>query len=171
MGINSGVHKLSGDRKGVVMILVAVAIFVIIGFAALAIDVGHLFIVRNELKNAADAGALAGARILYINNGTAVNPNANQAAFDVAAANQSEKHAVDVDWSGGKAGDGERGHWGFATRSFTPNDSLSPVDLWDLKSDALDSDTNFINAVRVKARREATPAASFFARVFGFQNF
>jgi hypothetical protein len=35
----------------------------------------------------------------------------------------------------------------------------------------LDVDTNFINAVRVYARRSDTPTLSFFARIFGFQDF
>jgi Flp pilus assembly protein TadG len=168
---NTEVYKVFMDQKGVVMILVTIAIFSLIGFAALAIDVGHLFVVRNELKNAADAGALAGARILYNNNGTAVNPNANQSAHDAAVANQSEKLAVEVNWSSGNTGDVERGHWRFAPSTFTPNPSLAPVDLWGVTTAELNENTNFINAVRVRTRREATPAASFFARIFGIKNF
>ena len=37
----------------------------LLGFAALAIDVAYLLVVRNELQNAADAAALAGAPCLY----------------------------------------------------------------------------------------------------------
>jgi len=33
------------------------------------------------------------------------------------------------------------------------------------------TDENFINAVRVIARRESTPVSSFFARIFNFENF
>lgn len=168
---NPGLCKLFRDQQGVVMILVTIAILVLIGFAALAIDIGHLFVVRNELKNAADAGALAGTQVLYNDNGTAVNQGANQEAHDAAEANRSEKLAVEVNWTSGNTGDVERGHWSFATRTFTPNDSLSPVDLWNVSPAALDSNTNFINAVRVRTRREATPAISFFAQIFGFQNF
>jgi predicted RNA-binding protein with PUA-like domain len=35
----------------------------------------------------------------------------------------------------------------------------------------LDADTNFINAVRVRTRREATPITSFFARILGWMGF
>ena len=35
------------------------------GLLALAIDVNHLYVVKNELQNAADSGALAGAVALY----------------------------------------------------------------------------------------------------------
>ena len=36
----------------------------LLGLLALVVDVGHLMIVRNELQNAADAAALAGANCL-----------------------------------------------------------------------------------------------------------
>jgi hypothetical protein len=78
---------------------------------------------------------------------------------------------VDVHWNGGNSGDIERGHWSFATRTFTPNSSLLPVSLWETSTDELDRNTNFINAVRVKARREDKPAASFLAGIFGFEKF
>jgi uncharacterized membrane protein len=50
------------DRnRGQVLVLVALALFVILGMAALAVDVGFMFCTRNELQRSADAGALAGA--------------------------------------------------------------------------------------------------------------
>jgi len=159
------------NQKGVTFVFVTLAIVVLIAFTALAVDIGHLFVVRNELKNAADAGALAGALVLYNNNGTAVNPGANQEAYDAAVANRSENLAVEVNWISGNTGDVERGHWSFATGTFTANDSLEPVPLWNASNAELDANTNFINAVRVQTRREASPAASFFARAFGFENF
>ena len=51
---------LLGDKRGAVGVVVAAFLAVIIGFAALVIDLGMLFVVRGELQNAADAGALAG---------------------------------------------------------------------------------------------------------------
>ena len=47
--------------RGQVLVLVALAIFVLLGFAALGIDVGYMYSVRHELQRCADAGALAGA--------------------------------------------------------------------------------------------------------------
>ncbi len=163
--------KVIKNRKGTVAVIVATSTVVFVGLAAFAIDLGHLFVVRNELQNAADAGALAGARVLYNNNGTAVNATANITAYNAAIANRSEKVPVDVHWSGGNAGDIQRGHWCFATRTFTPNDSLLPVSLWNTSQEELDANPNFINAVRVKARREDKPAASFLAGIFGIRNF
>jgi len=159
------------SQNGVVIVFIAVAIFALFGFAALAIDIGHIFVVNNELKNAADAGALAGARFLYNTDGTAVNEGANLVAYNAAIANRSDRVPVDVHWSRGNTGDVERGHWSFTTCTFTPNSSVAPHELWRVPTAALDTDTDFINAIRVKTRREDTPASSFFARIFGFASF
>jgi Flp pilus assembly protein TadG len=167
------------DQKGVTIILVAIMMFVFLGIAALAIDLSSLYIVRNELQNAADAGSLAGARFLYNDYGTAVNEGANQIAYTAATANKALAMegavAVDVNWqaeqNSGANVDVQRGHWSFATRTFTANDSLDAVDLWGVTTAELDTNIDFINAVRVVARRQATPAASFFARIFGHADF
>jgi Flp pilus assembly protein TadG len=159
------------DESGVTAIVIGLVLFLLVGFAALSIDIGHICVARGELQNAADAGALAGARVLYNNQGTAINTGANQVAYDTATANDSDMAAVEVNWSGGNSGDVQRGHWTFATKTFTPNDSTAPVDLWNVSSSELDQNLNFINAVRVIARRQATPVASFFAGIFGHQGF
>ena len=163
------------DQQGVTVILVAVLLSVLLGFTALAIDLSHLYVVRNELQNSADAGALAGARFLYNDDGAAVNPGANLIAYNAARDNRALAITgvvpVDVNWSGGNGGDVQRGHWSFTTRTFTVNDYTGAPVLWGRSWQELDADPSFINAVRVVARRQATPAASFFARIFGYQNF
>lgn len=166
------------NKKGVVAVLVGILIFVFIGFAALAIDIGHLFVVRNELQNASDAAALAGAGALYLVSGSTitVNVNANQVAYDQALSNKSERSPVEVIWSPGQnipAGgtvDIQRGHWRFATGTFTASDSTDPPDITKTTAE-LDADLNFINAVQVTTRRNDRPAASFLARIFGYQSF
>ena len=45
----------------------ALALIALMGFGALAIDVGMMFLARNELQNAADAAALAAAQEFYYN--------------------------------------------------------------------------------------------------------
>ncbi|MGB7970760.1 MAG: pilus assembly protein TadG-related protein, partial [Candidatus Deferrimicrobiaceae bacterium] len=51
-----------GGRKGGQMIVVfAIVLLVLLGFAALGIDVGYMYSVRNDLQRSVDAGALAGA--------------------------------------------------------------------------------------------------------------
>ena len=56
--------KAIQNRRGVTAVIVAICLFMLIGFAALAIDVGYLYSTRNELQNVADAAALAGAGYL-----------------------------------------------------------------------------------------------------------
>ncbi|NUN23562.1 MAG: hypothetical protein HUU09_08845 [Candidatus Jettenia caeni] len=159
------------NERGATIIIVALLMVTFIGFAAFAIDIGHLCVVQNELQNAADAGALAGARFLYSKDGAAINEDANQIAYNTATTNTGEGKAVEVNWLGGNGGDVQRGHWSFATNTFTPNASLDPVDLINRSDEDLDADPDFINAVRVITRRKSSPASSFFARVFGYQGF
>lgn len=161
----------TGNERGITALVVALVLFPLICFAALGVDIAHIYVVRNELQNAADAGALAAARFLYNDDGTMVNTLANQEGFDAATSNMSDNQPVEVNWSGGNSGDVERGHWSFYNRTFTPNDATDPVDLWNVSDDELDRNTDFINAVRVRARRAATPATAFFARIFGYEGF
>lgn len=181
--MNKTLHTLfsnrSRDERGATVVLVAVLLVVIVAMAALAIDISHLYLVRNELQNAADAGALAGARVLYLGGGIEVNPDANQEAFNAARDNSATTAggalAVDVNWTAGNTGDVQRGHWSFGLGSlekgFYANASLAPTILAGVSTEDLDENLDFINAVRVVARRETTPAASFFARLFGYQDF
>ena len=53
------------EHRGSAIIFVAVALVVLFGFVGLAIDVGYFYVIRGELQNAADSGALAGAQVLY----------------------------------------------------------------------------------------------------------
>ncbi|HZX31870.1 MAG TPA: Tad domain-containing protein [Rhodocyclaceae bacterium] len=71
-------EKTAGQRGGV-LILFALCLVVLIGFAGLVIDLGATYVGKTELQNAADASALAGAKQL---NGTAAG---------VAAALQTAK--------------------------------------------------------------------------------
>jgi hypothetical protein len=190
----SPVSPTVSNQRGGVVIFVAVAMVVLIGCAALAIDLAHLFVARNELQNACDAGALAGARFLFVKDGTndktaAINasgyvsvqgetiPSANQMGYTGATANKSEKVPVEVNWVAGQntGSDVERGHWSFGlgnlARGFYPKDSIAMVDINIVSPRLLDENPNLINAVRVRARRETTPIASWFARIFGHDSF
>jgi hypothetical protein len=179
------------NEHGSILVLVAIFLIVIIAAIAFAVDVNHLYVVRNELQNAADSGALAGAGALYTDPdgagpklpGEEINTEANQIAFNSATANNSDKVAVDVNWTSGNTGDIQRGHWSFSRKEFTPSDSLVAVPLWGVSDADLDNMDGvhytdpagnkpvFINAVEVVTRRNDTPAISFFAKFFGFESF
>jgi hypothetical protein len=163
------------NQRGISAVLIAVCLVMLIGLVALAIDGSHLVVARNELQNAADAGALAATAELYTDNGRSVNSGANQIGYDAAVANFSEQFPVEVNWTGGNTGDVQRGHWSFGlgslARGFYPNDATDPVALWGVSTEELDANPSFINAVRVRTRRQSTPIASFFASIFGYQGF
>jgi hypothetical protein len=174
------------DRAGVVLILVALLLVVFLAFTALAVDISHLYAVRNELQNASDAGALAGARVLYCppscypecnpdtcsSYALSVNSLANDMAGNMALNNKSENVIVEAAWdTAGNSGDVERGHWTFSTRTFTANPSLAVIGLSGVSFSDLDTNPNFINAVRVTTRRQATQADSFFSRILGYTGF
>ena len=52
-------------QHGASLVFVTLILTSLFGFFALAIDVGYLLVVRNQLQNAADAAALSGATYLY----------------------------------------------------------------------------------------------------------
>jgi len=68
---------LALDESGATAIVFAVTLSVLCGFVALAVDIGHIIMVRAELQRTADAGALAGVAGLvpYTHTGTYETPN------------------------------------------------------------------------------------------------
>ena len=68
-------------RTGAIIPLLAISLVAILGVVALAIDIGSLALAKNQLQNAADAGAFAGAREL--NETSASTGNVNFAAQNV----------------------------------------------------------------------------------------
>lgn len=54
-------RKLRKEEAGQALIMVALLIGVLGGFAALVVDVGYMYVQKSELQSAADAAALAGA--------------------------------------------------------------------------------------------------------------
>lgn len=75
-------------QKGAVAVTVAVFLVFLLGTAALAIDIGNLMVARNELQNAADAAALAGAGCLKPRTECS-NTGATQPDFATASAKAS----------------------------------------------------------------------------------
>jgi hypothetical protein len=49
----------AGDESGAVAVMVGICLVMLIGFAAISVDVGGMYLERRELQNGADAAALA----------------------------------------------------------------------------------------------------------------
>ncbi len=144
------------DQSGITVVLVALTMAVLIGFAALAVDIGYTLTTKNELQNVADAAALAAARQLgVIYQGMSYVEQQNyvcdpqtivDVATDVAAKNQAGGMNITIEADNVTIGD-----WDASTLSLTQT--------WDQP-----------DAVRVLARRDGTangPITTFFARIFG----
>lgn len=144
------------DQRGVAAIIVAIVLPVLIGFAALAIDIGYLCATRNELQDAADAAALAGTGDLgdqYANNIDPINTlDIKTIAKNTALENQGGGKSIHI-----KDDDIEIGCWN--GDDHTLNSCTAP-------------DTP--DAVRVTARRDSSvitgPITTFFGRIFGIDS-
>lgn len=56
--------KFRSRQHGAVAIIVAISLVVLIGILGFVLDLGHLYVTKTELQNAADAAALSGAKEL-----------------------------------------------------------------------------------------------------------
>lgn len=68
------------EEKGTAMILVALCMFMLIGFAAIAVDAGTLFFEKSRLQKAMDAAALGGAQRLLVSKTESENVAADLAS-------------------------------------------------------------------------------------------
>ncbi len=80
------IHVRTSARRGMILPYVAISMVALLGFIALAIDLGMVMVAKTQTQNAADAAAFAGARTLT----GGANPNTSLATANgnaVAAAN------------------------------------------------------------------------------------
>ena len=123
------------DTRGVTLLWVALLLVVLLGIAALAVDVGYMAVTRNESQNAADAAALAGARLLgqnYYERTLPRTEGVSAQAQDTAALNAvaAEKLAAD--------------------------NAITQIGTWDPAAKTFDATAvDYPNAVQVEVRREA----------------
>jgi hypothetical protein len=82
-------------KRGATLVFVAVAMGALFGFLALAIDLGMLFVAREDAQRAADAAALAGASAFLENQGAAAVVPANQRAMEYALRNTFQNGPID----------------------------------------------------------------------------
>ncbi len=77
-------RRLAKEGRGQVMAIFALALPVLVGSGAIAVDVGYMMTARNVLQNAADAGARAGTVVLA---GGGTQAAASAAAAAIASQN------------------------------------------------------------------------------------
>jgi hypothetical protein len=143
------------DEKGAVAPIIGLFIVIFIVLLAFAIDLGRLYIVKNELQNTADAAALAGARQLYQSSQT-IDAGAVTAAAQTCA---QQNKSFGLDQLNASV---EIGLWDFATQTFTV--VTNPTNTVD------------VNAVRTTVRRmgsDGSPSVnpkmgSFFSQILGY---
>lgn len=87
-----GLHR----KKGAVVPTVALGLVTLLGFATLAIDVGHFYHARRLMQTGADAGALGGGAELYRNNPSQISASAQEAAAVHGFVNGSSSTVVTV---------------------------------------------------------------------------
>ena len=102
-------HARRSQRKGSVIVLVALLLTVVVGLGAFAIDVGYIEYSRSQLQAGADAAALACADDLP----------SDQATLDQIAAKYA---SLNVPWTSDLQVTVEGGTWNSATATFTVTD-------------------------------------------------
>jgi hypothetical protein len=161
-----------------------IALFFLLGFGVLAIDMNNLYLSKSQLQTGADAGALEGARLLYNADGTINLGQDGTSAVDGAsqAAQENNCQGVPVEVLSVN-----RGHWEFMTTLtdaygiergglFTANPSTEPADLIDADGNFrtfqdLNQDPDEINAVEVVTARQITPVQAIFGSLLGFDDY
>jgi len=161
-------HHTSRRRRALVAVQVGVMLFVLLGMAALTIDVGTLYNARGDLQRTSDAAALAGASVyatdamMRIRMGTA----------------GSDTVASVISLASSRVGQfaGLNPTFGTTYSNVNPGDILTGwMDLYSASASIqLNPLPRNLNAVQVTVRREAggeeganEPVQFFFAPIFG----
>lgn len=139
---NTTLAELWRNQRGAVLPLVALLLIVLAGFAALAVDVGYLYVNRAKLQGAADSAVLAAVREL---------PDA--ASAQTKASEYATKNLAPERFGTVLLGsDVLLGQWDASTRTFT----------------AAAEPANSVKVTVRMAEANANPVSLFFARALGF---
>jgi hypothetical protein len=161
------------EQRGAIAPLAAIMLVPIMGFAALAIDIGHMMVVRNQLQNAADSAALATAQYMQRNNYVTftapytyttwtsttlqANPTVQAAVSGYVSKNISDNIVLTIDPA--QTSQFDVGYWDFskstASFSHSPGANIPP-------------------AVKIVINRNSTvngAVHTFFAGVIGIPSF
>ncbi len=94
IGLKGGPKRVKRrDESGQTLIMFALGLAVLLGMAAMTIDVGLAYVARRDMQNAADAAALAGADVMLEGQSSVLAANA---ARDLALQNGYDNAAADV---------------------------------------------------------------------------
>jgi Flp pilus assembly protein TadG len=142
------------NPQGSVAVIVALLLVVLIGFIALALDVGYMMVKRNELQNVADSAALAATRKL----GAIYKslPYSEQLSYVASPA--------DIDTPAMAMG---------TSMGLTINTTDVIIGHWDSTTNTFTAGLTHPNAVRVNTRRDNSangPVTTFFAGVLGINS-
>ena len=158
------------DQSGAVGVIFAVCLTLMIGVAALVIDLGHAFVVKREMQKAAEAGAMAGARALNL----PVTSTTKNWANGIATATSTVKlnFANGAQLSDYSSSNVYAGYWDTrwtpTTAPANLNGSADPAGYVPADS------THEIPAVKVTIGKTASgtgssaPVTTFFAAALGF---
>jgi Flp pilus assembly protein TadG len=161
--------KAIKNEKGFSLVMLALSVVVLFGFGALAIDVGHLYQVKDQLQVAADAAALAGAAKL---DGTSdpAQTAARSEAQRIAALNFADVATTAVPAYGQSHGAAVGSPIPVALKLPQSSGDII-VGNWDGTTFTPADGTVTINAVEVNARRlgaiDAQPESeNWFSKIF-----
>jgi Flp pilus assembly protein TadG len=147
------------EKRGVTIVLVTVMLTVLLGFVALAVDVGYVMVTKNEIQNIADSAALAATR---------------QLGHDYEPMTYDQIAAYVCDSLCEQAITGVAQDAASKNRAAGINISVSPSDViigrWNPATKSLTATFDQPDAVRVIARRDSSangPVATFFAKILG----
>lgn len=151
------------EQRGVIAVVVAIALVMLIGFVALGVDIGYVVATKNELQNVSDSAALAATGLLgQIYSGMTYE---QQQSYDCSTADSSIGCNAIIARAQAVVGAGKNKAGG-------KDIVIDPIDViigkWD--GNSLSATTAQPDAVQVMARRDGSanvPITMFFARIFG----
>jgi Flp pilus assembly protein TadG len=163
-------QALAADQSGGIAISAALVILVVMGFAALTLDIGHLISVKSELQKAAEAGALAGARALALPMDVT---DWNWENGKASAVSTVQKNVADnLSLGDFNAGNVQTGFWDLTWTSETAPANL----LGSANPAAFVPAAGQVAAVKVTLRKtqdgtgSSAPMAAYFAAVLGISS-
>jgi putative Flp pilus-assembly TadE/G-like protein len=130
------------DERGVTLILAAVCLLMLLCVCALAIDLASLYVSRDEAQRAADAAALAGAKV-FVETGCVSSTNCS------FYQTQAQQRAIDV---GGQN---------------TVGNQNASIQSADVTFTSLNSNNPRITVLVQRSAARSNPVPTFFAKIFG----